>query len=297
MSPIFKRLYLTSLIHSDYRVLQAILESRAQVVCMQEVDLHHYRAFFGPILATVGVSSVFRPKPVPVSATSTDKDGCMIAFRGDLSLSSTASVVLCAMNQVLLTTEVSVPVAGDSVHVLICTTHLKSSKTADGERVREDQVRHVVEFLSTCHTDIHSTPYQRIVLCGDFNALPHTTSHITYAPLAVPLMKQHLQDCYDEVCLNVSASEHDNHTFNSNDVEKKLEDQRTNSYDEHYTTMKTRKGGLLKHTIDYIFHSKNNARTVAVREVPQSSQFPEYGLPDWRWPSDHLSLQAWLVFD
>lgn len=216
------------------------------------------------------------------------------------SLDRTGSVVLCDMNQVLLYTHIrhSILPSTPPRDILIATTHLKSSKTAEGEEVRERQVRHIISHLTPPPTVTDAT--DKVILCGDFNALPHTTSHVTYTPLAVPLMKTHMQDCYDEVCVGKSGCvvEGENiHDFNSNVNERGNDDGNSHDqYDQHYTTMKTRKGGLLQHIIDYIFHSRDNANTLAVREMPHCSLLPPYGLPAWNWPSDHLALQAWINF-
>ena len=69
-----------------------------------------------------------------------------------------------------------------------------------------------------------------------------------------------------------------------------------------YTTLKTRGGVLAKHTIDYILYNNEPLGSLAplqligIGTIPNSStQLPAVGLPDWKFPSDHLPIFA--LFD
>mmetsp|Transcript_18057 Transcript_18057/g.41077 ORF Transcript_18057/g.41077 Transcript_18057/m.41077 type:complete len:148 (-) Transcript_18057:593-1036(-) len=68
-----------------------------------------------------------------------------------------------------------------------------------------------------------------------------------------------------------------------------------------YTTWKTRKGGTVRRTIDYIFHgSEENKgeddgrgmRCTHFLSVPKDEEVEEGGLPGFRYPSDHLLIAA-----
>jgi len=62
-----------------------------------------------------------------------------------------------------------------------------------------------------------------------------------------------------------------------------------------FTTYKEYEAGEKKHTIDYIFFTKNTLELVSVLELIPESSLPTK-LPCSGWPSDHLSLHASFSF-
>lgn len=138
--------------------------------------------------------------------------------------------------------------------ILIGTTHLKSSKTAVGERYRLRAVSQVLTALNTIYSNLalnNRTP--AVILCGDFNASPEGKD---YDPLTYRAVKAHrlgLRSVYNEDLAfgNVGMSS------------KEL-----------YTTWKARRSGdgssssdevVVKSCIDYIFYKPFLPRTVKDR--------------------------------
>ena len=74
--------------------------------------------------------------------------------------------------------------------MIICTTHLKSAKTAVGERYRQKgilQLLDVVETLSDSFTEGGKPP--AILLTGDFNAMPEESPYAP--PITYHAIKNH----------------------------------------------------------------------------------------------------------
>ncbi|KAJ7680654.1 glucose-repressible alcohol dehydrogenase transcriptional effector [Mycena polygramma] len=73
----------------DYRkarVLQEITESKADIVCMQEVDMGQYEDFFSPHMADMGYEGVYGAKSRYKTMQDSDRrqvDGCATFFRKD----------------------------------------------------------------------------------------------------------------------------------------------------------------------------------------------------------------------
>ena len=59
-----------------------------------------------------------------------------------------------------------------------------------------------------------------------------------------------------------------------------------------FTTWKLRETGEAKHTIDYIWYSRDSLKVEGILATPSCDELGQYGLPSHTYPSDHLSLCA-----
>jgi endonuclease/exonuclease/phosphatase family metal-dependent hydrolase len=170
-------------------------------------------------------------------------------------------------NQVLVATEISFR----DKPVLVATTHLKASKTAEGEKLRAQQVDVATDLLAA----LRSESAAPLLFCGDWNATAEQSEHAKYASKAVPATLAHeglrLRSVYGQAEASKTLS------------------------DTVFTTCKTRAGYTITHAIDYIFVSPD-VDISAVGSLPTCEMLPAWGLPNWDWPSDHLALCAWVRF-
>lgn len=274
--------------YRKHRLLHEIQQYDPDIITLQEVD--HYYDFFLPELLQRGYVGYFAPKPTSACLeVSYNSDGCALFVKSKkLRVVSCETKTLAlskaelsdsgelqedeksirAQNQVgLIAVCELVPLTDDSLApcsshgqsataappILIGTTHLKSSKTAVGERYRLRAVSQVLTALNTIYNNLafnNRTP--AVILCGDFNASPDGKD---YDPLTYRAVKAHrlgLRSVYNEdlAFSNVGMSS------------KEL-----------YTTWKARRTGdsissssssevVVKSCIDYIFYKPYLPRTV-----------------------------------
>ncbi|XP_029932900.1 nocturnin-like isoform X1 [Myripristis murdjan] len=253
-----------------YLILEEILTYRPHILCLQEVD--HYYDTFQPVLAGLGYSSNFCPKPwspcLDVEGNN-GPDGCALFFdqsRFELldSMSIRLSAMLIPTNQVAVVTMLRCRITGRRMCVAV--THLKAR--SGWERVRSSQgsdlLRHVQNFIKKCPggptgasgTDA-DTP---LLICGDFNAIPTEDVYRCFA-----LSPLGLDSAY-----------------------KKLS--RDGLTEPEYTTWKIRPTGECCSTLDYIWYTQNKLSVEAVLDMPTEEQIGPNRLPSYNYPSDHLSL-------
>lgn len=158
--------------------------------------------------------------------------------------------------------------------VLVVGHHAKAGRTAENETTR---IRHSValwdEIQSMCRAPSDETTscpqLDRVLLCGDFNAGPHSYDG-KYPADWYPTVVEGL---WEPAGLR-SASK----SFRSTE--------------DRMTTFKWRKGALIEQCIDYVFHAPRGLRVCGALALPaDKGELPEGGLPaDGLWGSDHLSL-------
>ena len=74
--------------------------------------------------------------------------------------------------------------------LIVATTHLKSSRSATGERYREKEINQIMERISKIKEALAVSSNQEpvVLLAGSFNAVPEPT---IYAPLTYRAIKSH----------------------------------------------------------------------------------------------------------
>ena len=276
--------------YRKHRLLHEIQQYNPDIITLQEVD--HYYDFFLPELLKMGYVGYFAPKPTSACLeVSSNGDGCALFVKskklrvvscetkilalskaeltdsGELqedekSIRAQNQVGLIAVCELVLddsctpcsSHEETSSAKAAAPPILIGTTHLKSSKTAVGERHRLRAVSQVLTALNTTYNNLalnNRTP--AVILCGDFNASPEGKD---YDPLTYRAVKAHrlgLRSVYNEDL-----------TFSNVGMSSK----------ELYTTWKARRAGdsssevVVKSCIDYIFYKPYLPRTV--KDKPMS---------------------------
>lgn len=150
--------------------------------------------------------------------------------------------------------------------VLFVVTHLKSTKSQQGEELRERQINLLLKEL------VRNEGGLPVVLTCDLNANPVVN-----------------QKGYDPLCYQ-SLTDPDNLGYQSA--------YRTAlGAEPEYTTFKKRESGVNKHTLDYIFLRGGQWKVTQYLKIPEvvADENTQYGLvPDWHYPSDHYSIMCRL---
>ncbi|CAK4108956.1 unnamed protein product [Aphanomyces euteiches] len=224
------------------------------VICLQELD---HMDWMQTHLSDLGYAGHFVSKPhSPCLEYSNNADGCAIFLnrakglhmkhmcspRYDLEDGSPS-------NQIALIGKIY---QYDSPLFVVACTHLKATKTAEGEALRLSQVKQLHTHMLE-HGDIP------MIICGDFNAEPQDVDEVP--ALAIPEMLQ----CGWKSAYAVAGSE------------------------PAYTTWKIRPGVESRHVIDYIFY---NDKLTLLSVVDAPTEIDDCRLPSLKYPSDHIALIA-----
>lgn len=251
-----------------YLILEEILTYRPHILCLQEVD--HYYDTFQPVLAGLGYSSKFCPKPwSPCLGVEGNNgpDGCALFFdQSRFELLDSVSIRLSAMrvptNQVAVVMTLRCRSTGRCL--CIAATHLKARSGWEWLRSAQgsDLLCHLQNVVQkhvgrpTGATSSHIP----LLICGDFNAVPteEVYRRFSTSPLG-------LESAY-----------------------KKLS--QDGLTEPQYTTWKIRPTGECCNTLDYIWYSQDTLTVDAVLDMPTEEQIGPNRLPSFSYPSDHLSL-------
>ncbi|XP_077574856.1 nocturnin isoform X1 [Stigmatopora nigra] len=251
-----------------YLILDEILTYRPHVLCLQEVD--HYFDTLQPVLARLGYSGKFCPKPwspcLDVEGNN-GPDGCALFFdESRFEFLDCVSLRLSAMmiptNQVALV--MILCCRSTRRHVCVAVTHLKARsgwewlRSAQGSdllrQIQNVVQKHAVRTSTGCDIPIP------MIICGDFNAVPNEEvyCHFVTSPLGLDSAYKKLsQDSLTEP---------------------------------EFTTWKIRPTGECCSTLDYIWYSQDTLRVDAVLDMPSEEEIGPNRLPSFSYPSDHLSL-------
>lgn len=191
----------------EYRrnlLLAEILQYDPDIITLQECD--HYYDFFFPMLYSQGYDGVFAPKPASACLeVSSNPDGCAIFYRRsklkvlsseigtyalsktelkglppqkDKSIQNQVYAILCLQ---FLANAHSNGITDQSTltpALILATTHLKASKTEEGERFRFLEVKELLENIKIFEENLrrHQGKRAAILLTGDLNACPSKPS-------------------------------------------------------------------------------------------------------------------------
>ncbi|RVE76342.1 hypothetical protein OJAV_G00009370 [Oryzias javanicus] len=173
-------------------LLEEILTYRPHILCLQEVD--HYYDTFEPVLAGLGYSGHFCPKPYSPCLDvegNNGPDGCALFFdRSRFELLDSTSTRLYAImiptNQVAVVTTLRCRITGN--YVCVAVTHLKARSGWEWLRSAQGsdllwQLQNLTNKLSVGLGD-DSIP---LLICGDFNAVPteEVYRHFAVSPLGL----------------------------------------------------------------------------------------------------------------
>lgn len=236
------------------RILEEILRSSCDIVCLEECDQYHA---IEPILSSCGYDSIFYPKAT--SSCTGPPDGLACFYRRDRLSKGTQTFMNfpAPASQIGLWMKFSLPSEEKSFDLIV--THLKAQKDAEGEIIREAQMEYILDRVEESETHVY-------FVLGDFNATP--TDHENHYPARVyPMLgRQELQSAYADPVTGLEPE---------------------------YTTWKCRRNqNEVKHTLDYIWYTPGSIRCLQKLSIPPSDEMDECRMPSYRYPSDHMSLCA-----
>eukprot|EP01083_Nonionella_stella_P223784 797171_1 len=145
---------------------------------------------------------------------------------------------------------------------LCVVTHLKSTKTKEGEEWRERQINLLLTEL------VQNDDNVPVIVCCDLNSNP------------IKSQKGYDALCYNAICDGLGY-----------ESVYKL----GNGVEPEYTTLKMRESGMDKHVLDYIFiqhdnHWKVNGVLDVVKSLDSEDDNAQSFIPNWCYPSDHFSV-------
>lgn len=281
-----------------YQILQEIIQTNPDVICLQEVD--HFK-FLQGMLSTLGYEGVFFPKPDSPCLyieENNGPDGCAIFYRSSKfemlrCMTRVLEVWRVQSNQVAIAAILRVRETG--YELCLGTTHLKARHGALLSKLRNEQGKDLLRFVKDVATG------RPIILCGDFNAEP---SEPVYSTI-LSNKDLGLSSAYAEILSKSSGGKRKSsgHELASGDTTGgQLEEQAQEdvpqtraevmaSHEPNYTTWKIREdGGEVCHCIDYVFYSQSKFHVDNCLMFPGSVEVGKNRVPSFRYPSDHFSL-------
>lgn len=276
-----------------YQILQEIIHTNPDVICLQEVD--HFK-FIQGMLNALGYEGVFFPKPDSPCLyieENNGPDGCAIFYRSSkFEMTSCMTRVLevwrVQSNQVAIAAVLRVRASG--FEFCLGTTHLKARHGALLSKLRNEQGKDLLRFVK----DVAKG--RPILLSGDFNAEPSEPVYSTVLNNSLGL-----SSAYAEL-LSRSSSTADTNSNHSNQENAKEQEHasdevaasRAEAMAEHepsYTTWKIREdGGEVCHCIDYVFYSRDTFSVENCLMFPNADEVGKNRVPSFKYPSDHFSL-------
>jgi len=261
------------------RIAEEMLRFDADVIAIEECD---QMPFLMEYLGPKGYAQYFQEKkPSPTrhvareiiaergmepESLSMPPDGVGIIFKTDrVSVSDEGQIERIASDQNdQKVTALAVPLRIDAMdkEVLFVVTHLKSTKSAKGEAIRESQIKALLGDNGLLRNP-RNLP---VVVCCDLNANPVQNKN-GYDPL-----------CYE--------------ALTSQDMGFQSVYRMAMGQEPQYTTFKKRAHGEDKHCIDYIFVDRDGWNVTKYLDIPDGGL-----IPSWSYPSDHFSLCAEMTWD
>jgi len=269
------------------RIVEEMLRFEPDLIAIEECDRID---FLSRWLSPRGYDHCFQPKTsspirhvikamaaergMEPDALSMPPDGVAIFFKTQrFRLSDSAKIQRIAMDEnkqkvtaLGVTLEMRVDDGSESTkwseweEVLFVVTHLKSTKSAEGERVRRQQIRALLGDQDGGPPLISNPDRLPVVLCCDLNANP------------VPNQKGYDPLCYEAI---------------TNQMGYRSTYRVAMGTEPEMTTFKRREHGVDRHCIDYIFVDDERWSVSHFLQIPDS----ENGLiPNWNYPSDHFSI-------
>lgn len=252
--------------HRGSLILEEILRSGADIICLEEVD--HFSDYLEPNLSSQGFEGFFLAKtnsPCLQFQPNYGPDGCALFFRSSLfklidrkdiclkngSGNISSQVALLAKLELKNGKETN----GSPYKLCVGVTHLKAK--SEGRSLREAQGKHLLDEMAAFAEN------QRVIICGDFNA-----------QVDEPVYRYYTNNKEHQWLMLASAYAGSHYGWKEPPL----------------TSWKFRQSGECQYTIDYIWASLENIRVNTVWKMPTEAEIGENGLPCAKYPSDHMAL-------
>ena len=284
-------------------ILQEILRSGADIVCMEEVD--HFGDFLRPQLEQKGFKGLFvekRNSPCLEYTPNNGPDGCALFYRtSKLTLLKKKKLVLnredgTKSNQVSMM--VQLQLSSENSENTENSKDSGSESKDDGNVPSEEQKSEKAKPEElVAMSDTAPSPQTICVAVAHLKAKPEGRElRMAQGKHLLSEIKSFSENCPIIVCgdFNASANEPVYKLFSGSDLPLKLSSSYVTS---HYgnkepplTSWKFRAAGESKYTIDYIWYSPDTLKVDSIWTVPTEEEIGKDGLPCAKYPSDHVSI-------
>nr|CAH7744283.1 unnamed protein product [Callosobruchus chinensis] len=286
-------LYL-SMAYRKRLILKELLGYKADVICLQEVDMDHYYKFFGPELKDQSYIPVFHRKGNKLpeglacfvrAARYKLLKSLHLVYREEVKKKHYSYIFKYLKKNKKLSddflkqyTSLQVVILESRTHILIVgNTHLYYHPNANAIRILQAN-------MATAHLDHLKNKFHRlykkdvdVIFCGDFNS-DHSKSLYPY------MIEGRIHPRHAD-CLEVDPNGSLLLSHNFNFISACGAPLYTN-YTPDY-----------KGCLDYIFVEDNKVNIKQVIPLPDETELSQYdGLPNKYYPSDHVSLAVDLSF-
>ncbi|CAK9199439.1 unnamed protein product [Sphagnum troendelagicum] len=311
-------------------LLREIVNYRADILCLQEVQSDHFEEFFSPELEKHGYAAVYKKKTAELyTGTVYAIDGCATFYRRDrFSLVKKYEVEFNKAAQSL--SEALVPSATkkaalsrllkDNVALIVVLEARESGNTIDGQSASGKRG----QLLCVANTHIHANTELKdvklwqvhtllkglekiaasadipMLVAGDFNSVPMSAPHSLLATGRVDAAHPDLATDPlgilrppSKLCHSLPLTSAYSALGRMNGVGPMLDRQRLHmdpSSDEPFFTNCTRD---FLGTLDYIFYTDNSLEVESLLELLDEERLrKDTALPSPEWSSDHIALLA-----
>jgi len=164
--------------YRKHNLLDEILYSNADILCLQEVQEEHYYDWFNPRLKDNGYTGIYKKR-------SGDKqDGCATFFKHDLFILEKYHLIDFNHNKIPLMDRNNVAILtflkprtkkiNSLTSICVSNTHLLFNKKRGD--IKLAQLAHLFaeinKFSETPSQNSNSNEHMPVILCGDFNSIP-----------------------------------------------------------------------------------------------------------------------------
>lgn len=279
------------------RIVSELLQNRADIICLQEVESDHLYSLYRPRLARHGYECVYKKK------TGFKIDGCAIFYKSRLFHLLTHKGV--EFNRTDLTSLLNRDNVGiiavlkpkfncnsETSQLVIANTHLVFNPRRSD--IKLAQLRYFLSELEQIslergvyHQEAH---YHPTVFCGDLNSVPESEVNKLITKNLDPLQTS------EQTCSTSTSDKADIQQDNHFDQDSISNLSHSMKFKSVYPT-KNRNGqpyvSTFSHCIvDYIFYNPE-LRLESFRELLTEDELRKIGpIPNNEFPSDHLTLEA-----
>ncbi|KAK3287212.1 hypothetical protein CYMTET_5268 [Cymbomonas tetramitiformis] len=236
-----------------FLLLEELSKYGPDIICMEECD--KFDEWFSPQLAALGYSGHFTKKQ------GRGDDGCAMFYRHDkFECVNCVGAPIGSHTQVFMIMQLKPKDGGK--HIMVATTHLKATKSTEGEQMRHEQIHFIMEALSEASSNC-TEPHVK-VLTGDLNASPDSPK---YEALVYPAMLNFQKLGFVSAYSYPGNTAADEPPFTSLKIRKENHNLGTSDSQEDDIKL-----AVFKYTIDFIMYSPQEMRVASLLSMPTEEE-------------------------
>eukprot|EP00466_Bigelowiella_natans_P018672 jgi/Bigna1/80503/fgenesh1_pg.71_\ len=243
--------------YRSQRILNEIIEYKATIVCLQEVQENHYKKFFLPKLTQYGYDGVFKRKTRESRTVDPDEvDGCAIFFeRKRYALRERHDV---EFNSIAEMEELGVRLPGGSqANICVANTHIYWDPEFRDVKLWQTMV--LMQHLQSRFMQRQKLP---LILCGDFNSEPNSAVYQFLSENMIASDNPIMKDARTQELFFNMAIEHQLPLQSAYSV---VGEPPFTNYTGHYVG-----------TLDYIWFSHDMLKPVAILELNDEEELKKH---------------------